>query len=647
VNAGTLTIEMAMNVARLADDMAKAKSAVTGTMKDINSAVSTVKTALGALGIGLGVGYFVSFLKGTNDAVAHMKELGQEAGTSAEAISRFEAPARSAGLSLDTVAAAMFKMSKASLEAKDPTSKASQALTAIGISTQQLKGLKPDEMFELVARSISKYSDGLEKNNVMQELVGKSGREMNRVVAAIAEKGTLAATVTEDQVAAAKKLNDQILELKMNSEKSWRSLVAEGVPALNDILKAFLDARKEGSLLDGVIAGLSMTFEKMAGNSLEQRLAAVNDRIKNIQATTATWKTSGQIEEAKNLNNLLAMRKILEGEIFDREMAAYVKTQQAVADTLLKKPKIDFDPAAREREIKRELHNMKQLEEARQEDAKNQGDLDAYIVKSVEAKIALSQKYQDIASAAAAMQIQQGEAIAQGLDTEAQIENLAYEEKLARLMAYFETKEDFTVQDQARLEALTQQHEYNLIGANSFGIKSRVDIEKMGGEQQLAYYTGTLASITAAGAQHDKKLFELNKIAGIANAIISANIGAAAALKWGWPMGPIFAGIIWAAAAANINAIRSAHFGGGTSAPSVGGGSAVPVFPAQGAPTTQTAPGAPSSPSVTVIVQGHFIGTQEFMDTVVLPAIRDAADNREFLLFDPVNSQQAQRMAPA
>src|SRR6185369_4519074 len=161
VNAGTLEIQLLANLARLRSDMTQAKSVVGGAMADISRAVATAKAALGALGVSLGVGAFVMFAKSTADAIAHMKELGQEAGTTAEAISRFEAPARMAGLSLDTVSSAMFRMSKAALEARDPTSKAAQALNAIGISTAQLKGLKPDEMFELVARSLGGYSDGL------------------------------------------------------------------------------------------------------------------------------------------------------------------------------------------------------------------------------------------------------------------------------------------------------------------------------------------------------------------------------------------------------------------------------------------------------------------------------------------------------
>ena len=397
--AGNLEVVMAMNLAKLANDMAQSKSIVGGTMREMNSAISTVKTALGALGVGFGVGYFVNFLKTTSDTVAHMKELGQEAGTTAAAISRFEAPARSAGLSLDTVAAAIFKMSAASLEAKDPTSKAAQALNAIGLSAKQLKDLKPDEQFELIARQLSKYSDGLGKNNFMQEWFGKSGREMSRVVAEIAEKEKLLTTVTQDEVAAAKLLNDQLLELKMNSEKTWRSIIAEGVPALNEILKAFLDARKEGGLLQGVIAGVRTALTG-------------TDQFKNdkelVELTEKKLILENQILAAQNQS--LAFRGVSAEKLKAQlvEVDAQIKTATAMRDTLRTKEvtreakdEIKFDPAAREAALKRELHIMKQRQEAQDEFAKSQYELDKHNADIGNAAVKRDEEYQDLLAKAA------------------------------------------------------------------------------------------------------------------------------------------------------------------------------------------------------------------------------------------------------
>ena len=54
--AGALEVQMFANLARLQADMTQAKSVVGGAMKGIEGTISSVKSALGTLGVGLGVG---------------------------------------------------------------------------------------------------------------------------------------------------------------------------------------------------------------------------------------------------------------------------------------------------------------------------------------------------------------------------------------------------------------------------------------------------------------------------------------------------------------------------------------------------------------------------------------------------------------
>jgi hypothetical protein len=351
--AGRLEIQLTADVARLAKDMNDAKRVVGGAMQDIERYADIAKNALAGLGLGLSAGAMFLFVKHTVDAISAMKEFGQVAGVTAEALSRFEAPARMAGSSVENVAGAMFRMSKAALEARDPSTRAAAAINAIGISTSQLKGLKPDEMFELVARQLAKYSDGLDKNAVMQELFNKSGREMSRVVAQIAENGHLASTVTNEQAEAANKLNNQIVELKMNSERFWRSLISDGVPAMNGILKAFIDARKEGGLLDATIAALTTTFEKMNGDSLAQQLERAQRQLdlakKNLEDVRNGWRGAFFTEEEiadleRKVKQLIKTRDDVRSMLHKSELDE--QDRRAIAGQVGAKPPPNFDPEA-------------------------------------------------------------------------------------------------------------------------------------------------------------------------------------------------------------------------------------------------------------------------------------------------------------
>ena len=126
------------------------------------------------------------------------------------------------------------------------------------------------------------------------------------------------------------------------------------------------------------------------------------------------------------------------------------------------------------------------------------------------------------------------------------------------------------------------------------GLNDRQRWEMMSSQEKIKTTFGMLEQITAGVAQHNRTLFEINKVAAIGNAIISTLEGAAKALEWGWPMGPIFAGLMYASGMARVAAIISTQYGSGGagSAPSVVGTTpAPPVSPvgeSKGSSTPQT-----------------------------------------------------------
>jgi hypothetical protein len=102
--AGTLEIQMAANMARLADDMAKSKAVVGDAMKGIEGAVADAKKALGGLGIGLSVGYFVSLVRGSIDAMDHLNDLSKTTSIAVETLAGLKVAAKQSGGDLDSIA---------------------------------------------------------------------------------------------------------------------------------------------------------------------------------------------------------------------------------------------------------------------------------------------------------------------------------------------------------------------------------------------------------------------------------------------------------------------------------------------------------------------------------------------------------------
>jgi len=610
----TYEIDFAAQIARLTEGTVKGSQAVRKMADEMESASRFAKNALAALGATLSVGFFVNFLKNTNDAVAHMKELGQEAGTTAEGISRFEQVSRTAGLGLDAVAAAMFKMNIASLEAKEPQSKAAQALNAIGISTAQLKGLKPDEMFELVARSISKYGDGLAKNNIMQELFSKSGREMNRVVAEIAETGKLAATVTNEQADAAKLLDKQFVELKMNSEKFWRQLVSEGVPALNAIIKAFIDGKREGGLLQASIDALSQTFDQAFSKTLQEQLDRVNLNITNIQASIASdrWKLPGVVQkEAQWLEDNLARRKVLEAAIYQQRFEAQTRLQFETKPE--KKKDIDFDPVAAANRVKAIQAQANALvafnEQIAKDNAEMWNEANKDVLKNEE--IIYQQRLDLAARYAAALQD----------ETLGEAENVS---DFARYQA-----------DKTRIE--------------DEELKKRWGISQVYHQLDLTSASAFFGAMGAMMSSHNRAAFNIGKAAAISQTVIDtyrAAQGAYAALAEIPIVGPALGAAAAAAAIvaglARVQQIRSTPFGGG----SVSGGATgtfsanpntgVPTAPISPVQTPAAQTGATSQTVVNIDIHG--VITQTVADQL-MDQLRDLFGNDGVLI--PANSRQA------
>jgi hypothetical protein len=118
--------------------------------------------------------------------------------------------------------------------------------------------------------------------------------------------------------------------------------------------------------------------------------------------------------------------------------------------------------------------------------------------------------------------------------------------------------------------------------------KGMTDLEKFTNasySKQVGLISGYLADITAGVARENKAMFEINKAAGIANAVVAAYEGISKTLgAYPFPINIALAAAHAVAAFAQVRAISSQSFnGGGGAAPSLAGGTpATPVTPVNG-----------------------------------------------------------------
>lgn len=592
------------------------------------------------------------------DDAASMERWHQVTGKSVESLASLKYVAEQTNVSFELLMAIYQRLPKSIVEGLGPGSEAGRAFKALAIDPRQLKA--NDEGMMLIVDRLRQVEDRGTRAAIAQMIFKQRGEDLllwvnqgAEGIARLTREGERWATITGTDAQRADELKKKINTLTYATDALAKSVSQELVPQLNRMIERMLEGARTTGGLRGAIQGF------LTGSDLDkwnadffravERLGSAQINVERLQASGG-WMRQGlaraQAELAAaraEVARLQAIKPILAPEAPPRGVQG-----TAAAGTIRQPTLADLEaPDTAGADLLRSLRD--QL-----------AGLDPQVTMVDRVMLQLTDttnRYTEAERAAAIalayeidLRKQEKEALqpylaSAGMDVQTQneiedlqrkagarfeqirLENLTEQELLQRNLdekqlavnAAYEWGLVSAQQQAQQLEQLELQHQAKMGNATAQGVLQRRQIEQMGMRQQAQFYFGQLAEITAAGAQHNRTLFDLNKIAGIANAIMSTYQGAAKALEWGYPLGPVFAGIIVAAGMAQVAAIRATQFGGGTSAPSIGFGAAVPVTPAPDFGAA-TAPGPLAAPvaaapkqDVNITVYGR-LGAEEIRD---------------------------------
>ncbi len=271
-----------------ADAAARAQSGLSTSIGGLSTIADVAKASISGMLAGLSLGSMFAFVKSINDGVDRLNDLKDATGATIENLSALEDVALRTGTSLDTVGTALVKFNSVLSDAK-PGSTQAEALKAIGLSAEELRRLDPAEALRRTAVALSEYADDGNKARLVQELFGKSIKDVAPFLNDLAEKTALVGKLTGEQAAEAEKLNKQLSELSKSATDAGRAMVSGMLPGLNQISKAMRDGAVEGGLLLGVYRGIA-EFSSIAigsdklGTDLKQAKAASAEmqRISNL-----------------------------------------------------------------------------------------------------------------------------------------------------------------------------------------------------------------------------------------------------------------------------------------------------------------------------------------------------------------------------
>lgn len=371
---GQLEIQLLANVARLQTQMDQAKSMISNT-------VSKLTQILGTIGVGVTFAGIANLVRSVADAGDKINDLRKITGLAAQDLAGLDKVAALNGTSLDQLSKALGIMSKNIV-------KDASAFDALGIATKNSTGRFRDskEILLDVAGKFELMEDGVKKSAIAQQLFGKSGRELipllNEGKTSLSEqiqKYGEASGMTNQLAAESDRFNDTLTELDGKFQSVKNTFIADILPTVNNIIKAFLDAETSTDkfsfstkvfipILKGLaIAGYTVvdTFRGI-GREIGARAAQLT-AFANLDFSGA--KFIGQSLAEDNKKSRAEYDKFVETVMnADKVVQQYTQTQKKQQDTEDQNPPKIYKTIKALKE-KKELTDAEKLAILRQEES--------------------------------------------------------------------------------------------------------------------------------------------------------------------------------------------------------------------------------------------------------------------------------------
>ena len=216
---------------------------VRNSLKSFGSKIKSVFSGLGGILAG------GALIAGVRSLVNEMDDIGKTAariGVSTDAMQKLKIASELSGNSISTIQTAFKRMSAVAMDAADGSKMATDALAKLGMTADDLKGKKTEEMFELIVGKLRNVTNESEKSAIAQKIFGRSGQELipliNTYKEIAAEAENTGAIIAESNIKAAEKLNDNITKFTASAKKTTVGIVGTVAGWFNSVKESIQDA---------------------------------------------------------------------------------------------------------------------------------------------------------------------------------------------------------------------------------------------------------------------------------------------------------------------------------------------------------------------------------------------------------------------
>lgn len=531
-------------------------------------------------------------------------------------------------------------------------------LKKLNLDTQALAQLRPDELFNVYADAIRGLDNRSEQAAASAALFGDRTGEMLNLI----DAGADALVSAEEEVdkygialnrvdsAKIEAANDALFEVGQRATGIGNVIASKVAPFVTALANRFLDTGAEanvmGDIIDKVLFGIATGVGLVADAIFGWKLLFQVVKIAALEFVALVVGEFARIERAV----LIIQNKMAEafgGEKIDIRGGFLTRVEDSLKASSEHAQGVLAELAASEKPSEGVARAFEKIREdaqlAAQATANTRAQLQQITVPDVvetdadgkaREKEAQAQQKLDEQAARKLESVEaslrtETERLVFALNQRQEIVDSALERGLITKDRALEIERELLVKHEAALNKITLK-----------GLTDRQKFEAKSGKDKAKQIFGDLANITAGVATHNKVLFRINQVAGIANAIINTAEGITEALSQG-RLGK--AAVIAAAGAVQIATISSTQIGAGSTPSSIG---SVPTLNDQPLTPFDSGSGggadavAPRA-QIQIIVEGSLVG-DEGIRTLLTTTIGELIDADE-LIIDP-NSRQAEEI---
>lgn len=598
----TLVVRLEAEVGRYQRDLERANRSAENWRRRTTRSVNTVQQVFKGFIAALAINQSLSFYQKHAEAIDSLAAQSDKLGIATNALLGLRHASELTGAGANVLDMGLQRMTRRIAEAAKGTGEAKGALEELGLSAQTLAELSPDEQFIAIARAMKDVEGQSHKVRLSMKLFDSEGVALVNTLA-LGEEGlraarteieTLGASVSRVDAAKVEAAGAAMGRVNQAFSGFGKRVVVETAPLVEALANKFLNAAQEA----GGIANITQTAMRIVLSRVGMAADVVRGLklawmgVRNAIATAASTMLDffgGIAASGSSIASKLGF-----GEQALKDIAAFSDSFKITLQGFRE----EFQNAVMER-MPSETVN------AWVEDVFVQAESAAQAV-------------------AASSKLNIGGSLGEeGGGDATQSPNVKNAE------------EEYTILDSLRQQHINKQlrmeARYQLLVENFQKASSAGKVAIVAGE------VGQMLNIASSGS---KKLFELNKKVGIANALISTYQGIAKGVAMGWPLG--IPAVAWATVQgfAQVRRLRSQSFGGSAGALSSGGAGNVPsVGSTTQIPDTAIAPAQNDDDleqpgrSVNVVFQGDVYGLEDFNDKVI-DVLAENSDARRIVISD-------------